>query len=160
MDICDMTAADYPFLKNPLNLPTTDFRMATESGKLTIFDALRKKFLILTPEEWVRQHIIYYLINFKKYPKSLFALEKGLEYNRLKKRFDILVLDRSGQPFLLVECKAPEVKLNQKVVEQVCVYNKTIKARFMAISNGLQHVCLAFDVTSGTYRQIREFPEF
>ncbi|QDH77625.1 type I restriction enzyme HsdR N-terminal domain-containing protein [Echinicola soli] len=155
-----MTAADYPFLNTPLNLPTTDFQLTAESGKLTIFDALRKKFLILTPEEWVRQHIIYYLIAFKQYPKSLFALEKGLEYNRLKKRFDILVLDRAGQPFLLVECKAPEVKLSQKVVEQVCMYNKTIQAQYMAISNGMQHICLQFDTGSGAYKQIREFPAF
>ncbi|AWW29921.1 type I restriction endonuclease subunit R [Echinicola strongylocentroti] len=155
-----MTAADYPFLNVALNLPTTDFQITAEGGKLTIFDALRKKYLVLTPEEWVRQHIIYYLVAFKKYPKSLFALEKGLKYNHLKKRFDILVLDRSGAPFLLVECKAPEVKLNQKTVEQVCVYNKTIQAQFMAISNGMQHICLQFDADSGAYQQIREFPVF
>ncbi|MBD8490373.1 type I restriction enzyme HsdR N-terminal domain-containing protein [Echinicola sp. CAU 1574] len=155
-----MTAADFPFLEAPLNLPTTDFKITTENGKLSIFDALRKKFLVLTPEEWVRQHLIYYLVEYKKYPKSLFALERGLRYNRLSKRFDILVLDREGSPFLLVECKAPEVKLDQKVVEQVCVYNKTINARFMAISNGVQHVCLEYVEHTKSYRQIQTFPQF
>ncbi|WP_215226330.1 type I restriction enzyme HsdR N-terminal domain-containing protein [Echinicola shivajiensis] len=155
-----MTAADYPFLNKPLNLPTTDFQISSENGKLCVFDSLRKKYLVLTPEEWVRQHIIFYLVAYKKYPKSLFSLEKGVKYNKLNKRFDILVLNRQGKPFFLVECKAPEVKLNQNVVEQVCVYNKTIGAEFMAISNGIQHICLQYNHTTGSYKQIQEFPDF
>lgn len=129
-------------------------------GKLTVFDSLRKKFLILTPEEWVRQHIVHYLITYKQYPKSLFSLEKGLKYNQIQKRFDILVLDREGLPFLLVECKAPSIKLSQKTAEQIAVYNKTIGARFLAISNGMQHICLSFDVLTETYTQLRDFPDF
>lgn len=155
-----MTADKYPFLEEPLNLPPGDFQITNEGGKLSIFDPLRKKFLVLTPEEWVRQHIVGYLIVFKKYPKSLFAMERGVKYNQLNKRFDVLILDRQGKPFLLIECKAPEVKLSQKTVEQVCVYNKTVGARHIAISNGKQHICLAYHPDEDRYAQIREFPDF
>lgn len=104
MDICDMTAADYPFLKNPLNLPTTDFRMATESGKLTIFDALRKKFLILTPEEWVRQHIIYYLINYPHMPTGANASREALEaLVTFAKKHQILLVNDNPYSFILTQ---------------------------------------------------------
>jgi len=153
-------ADNYVFLEEPLNLPPYDYQIKDEEGKLSIFDPLRKKFLILTPEEWVRQHLINYLIFYKKYPKSLFSMEKGIKYNLLLKRFDILILDREASPFLLVECKAPTIKLSQKTAEQIAVYNKSIGARYLAISNGLQHICLELDQVSGTYTQFREFPEF
>lgn len=155
-----MIESGYRFLNDPLNLPVCNLQIQDEEGKLSVFDPLRKKFLILTPEEWVRQHIINYLITHKQYPKSLFSLEKGLKYNQIQKRFDILVLDRKGQPFLLVECKAPEIKLSQKTAEQIAVYNKTIGARFLAISNGLQHLCMEYDDSAGTYKQLRNFPDF
>jgi hypothetical protein len=144
----------------PLNLPSASFQLEEIDGKLSIFDSLRKKFLILTPEEWVRQHIIFYLVNYKDYPKSLFALEKGLKYNNLQKRFDVLVMDRQGQPFLLVECKAPEIKLTQKTVEQVCVYNKVIGSSHLAITNGLQHICLEWDGGMEQFKQLSQFPDF
>lgn len=149
----------YTFLNDPLNLPRGDFRITDSEGRLSIFDPLRKKFLILTPEEWVRQHVIHYLIHYRDYPRSLFSLEKGIKYNQIQKRFDILVLDRMGASFLLVECKAPEVKLSQQTAEQIAVYNKIVKARYIAISNGHQHICLATD-SAGNYVQIREFPFF
>ena len=155
-----MLENSYPYLKEPLNLPAYEYQLKDEMGKLSIFDPLRKKFLILTPEEWVRQHLIHYLITYKKYPKSLFTLEKGLRYNQLLKRFDILILDRAGKPFLLVECKAPEIKLSQKTAEQIGVYNQTIGSKFLAISNGKQHICLSFDLDSGSYIQLREFPPY
>src|SRR5690554_2316034 len=154
-----MLADRYTFLKKPLNLPSGDFRITDIEGKLNIFDPLRKKFLILTPEEWVRQHVIHYLIHYRDYPKSLFSLEKGMKYNQIQKRFDILVLDRTGAPFLLVECKAPDVRLSQQTAEQIAVYNKIIKARYLSISNGVQHICLATDPL-GSYVQLREFPRF
>jgi len=159
--ICSMLeTSEYHFLKDPLNLPVFDFEIKNVEGKLNIFDTLRKKFLILTPEEWVRQHIVRYLILHKQYPKSLFALEKGLKYNQIQKRFDILILDRAGQPFLLVECKAPDIRLSQHTAEQIAVYNKTLGARFLAISNGKTHLCLSFDEPTGTYCQLRDFPDF
>ncbi len=158
--LCGMTAIKFPFLEEALNLPSGDFQINQDGERLTIYDPLRKKFLILTPEEWVRQHIVGYLVTYKKYPKSLFAMERGVKYNQLSKRFDILVLDREGRPFLLIECKAPEVKLSQKTVEQVCVYNKTVGAPHIAISNGKLHICLTYDAQKDRYNQVREFPEF
>lgn len=155
-----MVNNSYPFLKESLNLPKYDFQMKDVEGKLSIFDPLRKKFLILTPEEWVRQHIINYLIIYKKYPKGLFSLEKAIQYNQIFKRFDILIWDRDAKPFLLVECKAPDIKLSQKTAEQIGVYNKTVGSKYLAISNGKQHICLEFEMDSGCYRQLREFPEF
>lgn len=155
-----MIDSGYRFLQDPLNLPMCNLQIQDEKGKLSVFDALRKKYLVLTPEEWVRQHLIHFLIGYKGYPKSLFSLEKGLKYNQIQKRFDILVLDREGQPFLLVECKAPEVRLSHKTAEQIAVYNKTVGARFLAISNGLQHLCMEYDKAAGTYTQLKDFPVF
>lgn len=155
-----MPGNTYSFLMESLNLPSYHYKIKDVEGKLSIFDPLRKKYLILTPEEWVRQHLINYLVAYKKYPKSLFSLEKGIQYNQIPKRFDILVLDRLGGPFLLVECKAPEIKLSQKTAEQVGVYNQTIGARYLAISNGKQHICLEFGPEPGSYKQLREFPAF
>ncbi|HLU88288.1 MAG TPA: type I restriction enzyme HsdR N-terminal domain-containing protein [Cyclobacteriaceae bacterium] len=155
-----MMDSSHVFLKEPLNLPSYDVRIKELEGRLNIFDPLRKKFLVLTPEEWVRQHMINYLVSYKFYPRSLFSLEKGIKYNQLLKRFDILILDRNGSPFLLVECKAPEVPLTQKTAEQIAVYNKTVGAQYLALTNGRQHICLHNDPESGTYRQFRDFPEY
>lgn len=155
-----MSEYKYDFLKTELNFPKFDFRVEETDGKLSIFDSLRKKYLILTPEEWVRQHMIAYLIQHHHYPKSLFALEKGHKYNQLQKRSDILVLDRSGNPFLLIECKAPEVQLTHKTVEQVAVYNQSISASYVGISNGIQHLFLSYDSNAKSYNQIVEIPLF
>jgi len=155
-----MIESSHFFLKDPLNLPVCNLQIQDVEGKLSVYDSLRKKFLILTPEEWVRQHLIHYLITHKSYPKSLFSLERGVKYNQIQKRFDILILNREGSPFLLVECKAPHIKLSQTTAEQIAVYNMTIGARFLAISNGKQHLCLEFDPVSESYQQLRDFPEF
>ncbi|MCL6259358.1 type I restriction enzyme HsdR N-terminal domain-containing protein [Aquiflexum sp. TKW24L] len=150
----------YSFTRSPLNFPELEFKIQEFEGKLSIFDSLRKKYLILTPEEWVRQHMISFLVQFKNYPKGLFALEKGVLYNSLQKRFDILIFDRQGNPFLLIECKAPEIVLSKKTVEQVAVYNKTIGAAYMGISNGKQHLFLKFNPNTKNYDQISDLPHF
>jgi hypothetical protein len=150
----------YGFMQFALNFPEFEFKIQESEGKLSIFDSLRKKYLILTPEEWVRQHMISFLVQYRNYPKGLFSLEKEVIYNSLQKRFDILVLDRAGNPFLLIECKAPEVKLSKKTVEQVAVYNKTIGAAFMGISNGKQHLFLKYNFEVNNYDQISDLPQF
>lgn len=150
----------YAFMHQALNFPQFEFKIIENDGTLSVLDSLRKKYLILTPEEWVRQHMIRYLVEFKQFPKSLFALEKRILYNNLQKRFDILVLDRNGSPFLLIECKAPEIKLTQKTVEQVAVYNKSIGASFMGISNGRQHLFLKFNKCDQKYEQLSDLPQF
>jgi predicted type IV restriction endonuclease len=124
----------------PLTFPPYEHRLREAEGKLWIFDNIRKKFLVLTPEEWVRQHIVNYLINHLNYPKSLIKIEGGLSYNQLAKRSDIVVFDRDAKPWLLIECKAPSVKLSESVIQQVILYNATMGAKHIAVSNGLARV--------------------
>jgi hypothetical protein len=124
-----------------LNLPPADLTTKKEGGKVWIFDVIRKKYVHLTPEEWVRQHVIHFFIHGQNYPRALLRIEGSLHYNRLQKRSDIVVCNREGKPWLLAECKAPTVKLSQKAFNQVSVYNLTVGARYLAVTNGLLHFC-------------------
>jgi type I site-specific restriction endonuclease len=142
-----------------LNLPHFEPKLLEKEGKFWIFDSLRKKQLVLTPEEWVRQHWINFLITELKFPKGLLALEKGLIYNKLLKRTDLVIWDKNGNPYLLIECKAPKVKLTQKTIEQACMYHKELKTPFLLISNGLQHICLSFESSTEKFTQEKSFPE-
>jgi len=121
----------------PLNLPTYSFKVKKSEGKVWIFDPSRKKYVVCTPEEWVRQHFINYLIQDHRYPKSLFRIEGSLAYNTLQKRSDILVHDRLGKPWMLIECKSPSIKLSQRAFNQVAIYNMTIGAKYIAVTNGI-----------------------
>lgn len=103
---------------------------------------MRKKYVALTPEEWVRQHWIAFLVRFKNYPKSLIAVEAGLHYNQMSKRADIVVYNRVGEVYLIVEVKAPTVKLDQDVLNQIAAYHKSMPAKFLVISNGIKHYCM------------------
>jgi hypothetical protein len=142
-----------------LNLPDFNLTIRKEDGKVWIFDIIRKKYIVLTPEEWVRQHFIHYLINHLKYPKTLFRIEGSLTYNKLQKRSDIVIHDREGRPWMLVECKAPNIKLTQKAFNQVAVYNMTVGARFVAVTNGMVQYC--FEPSSkGEANHLAAFPEF
>ena len=119
-----------------INYPEPDFRIKKEAGKEFIFDALRKKWLLLTPEEWVRQNFVQYLIRVKNYPATLIALEKGIQLGELKKRFDILIYDTAHQPWMMIECKAAEVKLDDAVLQQALRYNISVPVLFIIITNG------------------------
>jgi hypothetical protein len=143
-----------------LDLPGFDYQISKAEGKLWIFDVIRKKLVVLTPEEWVRQHIVHFFINTLKYPRSLIKIETGLKYNQLQKRSDVVVFDREGNPWLLLECKAPEVGLNQQTVMQAATYNANVKARFIAISNGLKHVCYEIQQDVVEIKLLKEFPEY
>jgi hypothetical protein len=154
-----MTSNKYEFLDIPLDFPKFEFTIQESEGRLRIFDGLRKRYLILTPEEWVRQNMITYLVQYQNFPKNLFALEKGLKYNHLLKRFDILVLDRSGLPFLLLECKAPQIQLSNKTLEQIATYNMQIGAPHLGITNGKQHLFFGFEKQSGKYAQLSSVPQ-
>lgn len=142
-----------------LNLPPFHPSMKFEQGKYWIFDTLRKKHLVLTPEEWVRQHWVNFLIDHHGYPKGLFSLEKGLKYNRLIKRSDLVVLDRNGDPFLLVECKAPEVPIDERTLSQAMAYNKKIQSPNVILSNGIKHICLGYNETYKTFEQLYSIPK-
>lgn len=130
------------------------------NGKLTIFDYIRKKYVVLTPEETVRQNLIDFLVFQKHYPKSLIKLESGVTYNSMQKRSDILVFDRSGHHFLLIECKAPDVKISSNVINQASIYNRIVKAPFLCISNGKDTFCYKMNYDAQLFEQLNEFPEF
>lgn len=119
-----------------VNYPEPRFKIKAEQDQHYIFDAIRKKWLLLTEEEWVRQNFVAYLVAELRYPAAMIALEKGLLLNDLKKRFDVLVYDGRHQPWMLVECKAPSVPLNEKVLNQVLRYNMSIPVPFIVITNG------------------------
>ena len=142
-----------------LNLPKIECNIRKNGTKTEIFDIIRKKFIILNPEEWVRQNFVHYLINQLNYPRSLFKVESGMSYNDLRKRTDILVYDREANPYLLVECKSYKTKLNQATLEQVGVYNKTLGAKYIVITNGLNHFCCQLS-KEGTYEFLSQIPEF
>ena len=124
-----------------LNLPKFAHKIKRQEDKTVIFDVIRKKFVVLTPEEWVRQHFVHYMINQLNYSRSLINVEAGLKYNSLSKRSDIVAYARDAAPFMLVECKAPGVRLNKSTFEQAAMYNKTIGARYVVLTNGLEHSC-------------------
>jgi predicted type IV restriction endonuclease len=143
-----------------LNLPVFEPSLKKEQGKIWIFDGIRKKYIVLTPEEWVRQHFINYLITELKYPKSLFRIEGSLTYNKLQKRSDILVFDRNGKAWMLIECKSPTIKLNQKAFNQVAVYNMTLGAKYLAVTNGMAHFCFEAAAHGNEPKTLQNFPQF
>ncbi|MFN8285816.1 MAG: type I restriction enzyme HsdR N-terminal domain-containing protein [Chitinophagales bacterium] len=118
-----------------------NFRRETRQGAEYIFDELRKKWVLLTGEEWVRQHILHYLVYDKGYSPALIAVERGIELNGLRKRFDIVVFDNTGAPRMIVECKAPEELLNKKVFEQIARYNMSLKVDYLWVTNGKYNYC-------------------
>ena len=144
----------------PLNLPTYPFRIQQQEGKKLIFDEIRKKLVSLTPEEWVRQHFIRYLIDVKEYPASLIAVEAGLKLNRNRFRADLLVYNRLGQPLALIEFKAPSVKITQITFDQITRYNMTFKVPYLIVSNGLEHYCCRINLEDQTYVFLKEIPQF
>lgn len=144
----------------PLNLPSYPFRIKKQSGKNLIFDEIRKKFLVLSPEEWVRQHLVQYLIRVKKYPRSLIKIEGGLKLNTLQKRSDILLYNNTGEKIMLVECKSPSVKIDQDTFDQIARYNTTYRVQWLLVSNGLEHYCCEIDFSNSNYRFVEEAPEY
>jgi hypothetical protein len=143
-----------------LNLPEFEYTLRKADGKVWIFDVIRKKFVVLTPEEWVRQHFVQHLITGLRYPKALIKLEGGLKYNTLNKRTDIVVYDRKGEPWMVVECKSPELKISESVLRQASVYNTTLKAKYITISNGLKHYCCSMDWQLARIVMMRDLPVF
>lgn len=143
-----------------LNLPPFDYKLKKAEGKLWIFDVIRKKYIVLIPEEWVRQHFLNLLIQHKKYPRSLIRVEGGLQYNSLQKRSDILVFSREGSPWMVIECKAPEVRLSEKSIFQASVYNATLRAEYVVVSNGLTHLYARIDWEKGTTSWIEDLPVY
>lgn len=143
-----------------LNLPEYEFRIKEEEGKKYIFDSIRKKFVALSPEEWVRQNFIEYLKSEKKYPESLMAVEKQIVINHNPRRFDLLIYLRNGQPHLIAEFKAPNVKITQETFDQVVRYNMALRVERVLVSNGLQHFACEIDYKNNKVKYLNELPEF
>lgn len=141
-------------------MPEYDFRISSSGGKNWIFDPLRKKQVVLTPEEWVRQNFIQFLIFEKNYPASLIKIEMGFKLNNRLRRSDILVYNRKGKPVLIVECKAPSVKISQKVFDQIARYNMSIKVKYLLVTNGMDHYCCQIDHENKAYHFLKDIPEF
>lgn len=143
-----------------LNFPRFDFRFKNSENKLSIFDVIRKKFIVLTPEEWVRQHVLHDLIHHKKYPASLISVEKSIRINDLIKRYDIVVYKNNGDIFLLVECKAPQIKINQDTFDQIARYNLRLEAEYLYITNGLNHYYCQMDYVQQKYYFLPNLPSY
>lgn len=142
----------------PLNLPPHPFKLQVEDDQVYIFDELRKRHLLVTPEEWVRQHWIQHLINQKGYPKALIQSEGGLTLNSLKKRTDLVVFNNSGERLLIAEFKAPSIKISQHVFDQIARYNMVHRVPFLLVSNGLSHYYCKIDFDKSTYHFLEELP--
>jgi type I site-specific restriction endonuclease len=143
-----------------LNFPSYSFRFKNKENKPAIFDAIRKKFVILQPEEWVRQHCLQFLIADKKYPKSHINVEKKLTINQLTKRYDIVVFNSDGSIFLIVECKAPNITINQQVFDQIARYNLILNAKYLMVTNGLNHYYCEMDLINERYNFLETLPNY
>ena len=143
-----------------LNFPVYSFRFKNSENKVSIFDEIRKKFILLTPEEWVRQHVIQFLLQDKSYPKSYINVEKLIKINDLSKRYDGVVFQPNGEIFLLIECKAPEVAISQQTFDQIARYNLVLKAKYLMVTNGLNHYFCQMDFENEKYVFLKELPEY
>ncbi len=143
-----------------LNFPEYRFRFKNSENKVSIFDRIRKKFVVLTPEEWVRQHTLNFLIEEKKYPESLINVEKLVKVNGLNKRYDIIIYNSDGSIFLIVECKSANVHITQEVFDQIARYNLALNADYLMITNGLAHYYCQMNYTDNQYNFLKNIPNY
>jgi len=143
-----------------LNFPTYSFRLKNRENKRFIFDEIRKKFVVLQPEEWVRQHCLRFLTENKKFPKSLINVEKELNINGLTKRYDIVIYNSDGSIHLIVECKSPKININQDTFDQIAQYNLTLNATYLMVTNGINHYYCAMDFEAERYEFLKDIPDY
>lgn len=143
-----------------LDFPAYDFRLKNSENKPYIFDPIRKKFVYLTPEEWVRQHVVQFLIQTKGYPTSLINVEKEIKIYDTKKRYDVVVFNSDGSIFLLIECKRPKVPITQTTFDQIARYNLQLKGELLMVTNGLQHYYCEMDFEQERYHFLKELPNY
>lgn len=143
-----------------LNLPAFDIKFAKVDGRPSVFDKLRKRYVALTPEEWVRQHFVNFLVAEKEYPEALIANEMQVNLNGQKKRCDSVIFDRMGEPLMIVEYKAPEVNITQKVFDQIARYNIVLRVEYLIVSNGLDHYCCQVDYENQQIKYLEEIPTY
>ena len=143
-----------------LNLPEYDFKIKKSDDTYAIYDLLRKRYVALTSEEWVRQNFVQYLINERNFPIALMANEVSLNQNGIKRRCDTLVADRMGHPFVIVEYKAPQIQITQSTFDQIVRYNMVLHAQYLIVSNGLTHYCCKIDYEANSYSFLNDIPEY
>jgi hypothetical protein len=143
-----------------LNLPPFEINVKDTGKSRLIFDVVRKKFIALTPEEWVRQHFVNYLIEYKNFPIGLISLELPLKLNKNNKRSDIVVYNKNANPVIIIECKAPEIILGQEVFDQAATYNMKLKVQYLIVTNGLKHFCCKVDYVNKKYDFLNDIPEY
>jgi len=139
-------------------LPNVALKTKSVEGTIQVFDVIRKKYFVLTPEEWVRQHFIHYLNNEKNYPMGLMGVEKMIKYNALKTRADIVLYTREGKAKMIVECKAPNIKITQDTFNQIAKYNFKLKVEYLVVTNGIQHFCCRMDYENNKITFLKEVP--
>ncbi|MBT8204433.1 MAG: type I restriction enzyme HsdR N-terminal domain-containing protein [Eudoraea sp.] len=144
----------------PLGFPQYNFRFKSRENTRYIFDVIRKKFVVLQPEEWVRQHVIQYLLHDKGYPMSLINVEKTIRMHGINKRYDLVVFSPQGEIVLLVECKAPKIPITQATFDQIARYNMALKARYLLVTNGLEIYCCQMDPIEEKYAFLTQVPDF
>lgn len=143
-----------------LNLPTFDIKVIKKDTRLYVFDVLRKRYLTLTPEEWVRQHFVNYLVTEKQYPQNLIVNEMEIELNSQKKRCDSVVYNREGSPLVIVEYKAPEINITQKVFDQIARYNIVLRVKYLIVSNGFDHFCCKVNYDEQKIEYLESIPSY
>lgn len=141
-----------------LNFPEFTFRFKSTENKIYIFDEIRKKFFLLTPEEWVRQHVLHYFLYVKKYTRSYISVEKAVKINGLNKRYDLVLHHNNGTIHILVECKEPNVKITQETFDQIARYNGVLQADYLMVTNGLDHYYCKLDYKNETYHFLNDIP--
>lgn len=145
---------------NPLNLPPYEIKIAVKNGKKMILDVLRRKYVTLTPEEWVRQHFVHYLIEHKNYPAGRLSNEVELRVGEKKLRCDSVLYNKVAVPQMILEYKAPTIPLTQKVFDQITAYNFLLKVDYLIVSNGMEHICCQMDYNHQRYTFLREIPDY
>ncbi len=143
-----------------LNLPPYDIKVSEKDGKRLIFDELRRRHVALTPEEWVRQHFVHYLIGHLGYPAGLLANEVELKIGDKRLRCDSILFDKQAHPQMIIEYKAPNIQLTQRVFSQISAYNLLLHVDYLIVSNGMQHICCRMDYTNNTYHFLQEIPTY
>lgn len=143
-----------------LNFPDYSFRFKNSENKTAVFDEIRKKFVILTPEEWVRLHTVQFLMKVKQFPKSHINVEKQLKLGKMTKRYDVVVYKPNGEIQLIVECKAPSIRISQNTFDQIARYNMSLNATHLMVTNGLEHYYCKLDYAEEKYHFLQELPEY
>jgi len=143
-----------------LNLPAAELKLTTEKGQTEVFDILRRRYVRLTPEEWVRQHFVHFLIHHKDYPAPMLANEVALSLNNTTKRCDTVLYDQNALPRMIVEYKAPHIEVSQRTFDQICRYNIALRVPYLIVSNGIKHYVCRIDYEGQTYEFLREVPHY